>query len=163
MFARLLLAALLAAAPASAQGKKGSNSNSNSMGEYRPQQRQTKFDLFAEKLKLNKEQKEEASTALAAAMEESAPVREDLDKSRVAIASALIDGKSGDDIKKPTDDYAAAAAKMTGIEVKAFSKVYASLKPNQQAKAGQAFDLLAEVLEQGGSGGARGGRGRGRQ
>lgn len=164
MFAKLFLAALLAAALASAQGKKGSNNNNpDTMGTYRPQPRQTKFGLFTEKLKLNKEQKEEATATVAAAIEESAPVREDLDKSRVALASALIDGKTGDDLKKPADDYTAAAARMTAIEVKAFSKVYASLKPNQQSKAGQAFELLAEVLEQVGAGGERSGRGRGRQ
>lgn len=164
MFGRLLLAALLAAALASAQGKKGGGrSNSDDMGGYRPAPRQSKWEMFADKLKLNKEQQDEARAALSAALEESAPVRADLDKSRVAIASALLEGKSGDDVKKLMDDYTAAQAKMTGAEVKAFSRVYASLKPNQQAKAGQAFELLAEVLDQVGTGAGRGGRGRGRQ
>lgn len=162
MFARLLLAALLAAMLASAQGKKGGGNNTNPMGEYRPQPRQSKFDLFAEKLKLNKEQKDEARTILSAAMEESLPVRQELEKSRVAIASALIDGKSADEVKKTMDDYTSAAAQLTGVEAKAFSKLYASLKPNQQPKAGQAFDLLAQVLDPPASG-ERGGRGRGRQ
>jgi len=165
MFARLLLAALLAATMASAQGKKGGGNNTNSMGDFRPAPRQTKFELFADKLKLSKEQKDEALTILNAAMEESVPMRQELEKSRVAIASALIDGKSADEVKKTMDDYTSAAAQMTGVEAKAFSKLYASLKPNQQPKAGQSFDLLAQVLDgpaSGGSGG-RGGRGRGRQ
>ncbi len=161
MFVRLLLVTLLAAALASAQGKKGggSKSNADGMGEFRPPQRQSKIDQFADKLKLNKEQKDETNAALSAAVEESAPVRMDLDKSRVAIAGALIEGKSPDEVKQLLDQYATVAAKMTGIEVKAFSRVYASLKPNQQPKAGQAFELMAEALDTLGSGGGRGGRG----
>ena len=135
--------------------------SSDSMGDFRPPPRQTKYEQFVDKLKLNKEQKDEAMSALSAALEESAPVRADMDKSRVAITSALLDGKSGDEVKKLMDEYAAATAKMTAVEVKAFSRVFASLKPNQQAKAGPSFELLAEVLDQAIAGaGARGGRGR---
>jgi hypothetical protein len=53
---------------------------------------------------------------------------------------------------------------MTGIEAEAFGKLCALLKPNQQAKAPQAFELLVGVLAGGGQGGGMGGgseRGRG--
>jgi hypothetical protein len=51
---------------------------------------------------------------------------------------------------------------MTSIEAEAFGKLYALLKPNQQAKAPQAFELMAGLFAGGGmQGGA--GRGRGRQ
>ena len=50
---------------------------------------------------------------------------------------------------------------MTGVEVKTFQRIVAILKPNQVAKAPEAFDLMAEIfVPQGGGGG--GGRGRGR-
>ena len=166
MFVRLLLAVLLAATLAAAQGKKGGGSKGggDGMGEYRPPERQSKIEQFADKLKLNKEQKDEANAALSAALEESAPVRAEMDKSRVAIAGALIDGKGSDEVKKLTADYAAVAARWTSVEVKAFSRIYASLKPNQQARAGQAFQLMAEALDTlGAGGGGGGGRGRGRQ
>ena len=52
--------------------------------------------LFADKLKLSREQREQTNSALAAAMQESTPARADMDNSRVAFASALIDGKSAD-------------------------------------------------------------------
>jgi alanyl-tRNA synthetase len=172
MFVRLLLTAILATTLASAQrgggggggrGGGGGGGAGGGGGMMMPQ-RQSKANQFADKLKLSKEQQEEANTALMAAVQELAPVRAEMDKSRVAIAGALIEGKGGDELKKLMDEYASAAAQMTGIEVKAFSKVYASLKPNQQAKAGQAYELLAEALDSmGGGGGGRGGRGRGRQ
>ena len=62
MFRRVLLATLLAASLAFAQGKKGGGSKggmADGMGEFRPQ-RQSKIEQFGDRLKLNKEQKEEA-------------------------------------------------------------------------------------------------------
>ena len=167
MFGRLLLTALLAATMASAQRSGGGGGRNSGMGEgtgsSMMQRRQSKLELFAEKLKLSREQREETNSALAAAMEESAPARADMDKARVAYATALLDGKSADEVKKISDDYTSAAARMAAIEAKTFSKVYASLKPNQQSKAGQSFELLAEAFEQAAAGGGREGRERGRQ
>ena len=39
---------------------------------------------------------------------------------------------------------------MTSIEAEAFGKLYALLKPNQQAKAPQAFELMAGMFAGGG-------------
>ena len=50
---------------------------------------------------------------------------------------------------------------MTGIEAEAYGELYALLKPNQQAKAPQAFELMAGIFAGGMPGGA--GRGRGGQ
>ena len=86
-------------------------------------------------------------------------MRAELDKQRAQIAGAMIDGKTGDDLNKALADYAAAAAQMTKVEAEAFAKIYALLKPNQQAKADQAFELMAGMFA-GGQGG-RGGRGNG--
>jgi Spy/CpxP family protein refolding chaperone len=128
--------------------------------------RPSKLEQFADKLKLTKEQKDDLVTVLTAAMEQSAPLRGQLDQGRVQIAGAMIEGKSPDDLKKLMDDYTSLAAQLTDIEAKTFGKIYESLKPNQQAKAGQAFELLAAVIDRPGGGGGRGGRGgsgRGRQ
>ena len=164
MFARLLLTAVLAATLVSAQGKKGGggmgggSGMSPGMGAQRP----SKFEQFADKLKLTKEQTQDVVGMLRAAMEQSAQLRDQMDKGRVAIAGAMIEGKGSDDLKKLQDDYTSLAAQMTDIEAKTFGKIYESLKPNQQSKAGQAFELLVAVLEPAG-GGRSGGRGRGKQ
>jgi Spy/CpxP family protein refolding chaperone len=165
MFVRLLLTAVLAATLVSAQGKKGGGGGmgGGGMAPGMGAQRPSKFEQFADKLKLTKEQKQDLQGMLSAAMEQSAPLRDQMDKGRVAIAGAMIEGKSGDDLKKLLDDYTSLAAQMTDIEAKTFGKVYESLKPNQQSKAGQAFELLVAVLEPVGGGGRAGGRGRGRQ
>jgi alanyl-tRNA synthetase len=166
MFVRLLLTAVLATALMSAQGggKKGGGGGGmgGGMGSGMSAPRPSKFEQFADKLKLTKEQKQDVQTMLSAAMEQAAPLRDQMDKGRVSIAGAMIEGKGGDDLKKLMDDYTSLAAQMADIEAKTFGKVYESLKPNQQSKAGQAYELLVAVMEPVG-GGRAGGRGRGRQ
>lgn len=175
MVVRLFLTAVLAAGLASAQrggGAGGGGENgmggdglgmsagggTGGMGGGGGARRQSKEELFFDKLKLNKEQKEEAATILSAAREKAAPVREQLIKGR-QIVVGLIMQKREDDVKKLMADYAIVASQMTGIEADAFGKIYALLKPNQQTKAPQAFELMAGMFAGGGMPG--GGRGRG--
>jgi hypothetical protein len=174
MLARTVLAAILATTMALAQrgggmgGEGGAGESgagvggggrmgSSGMESGTPRvQRQSKLDTIAEKLKLNKEQKDQVQTIFLAALEESRPLGEQIMKSREAIAGAMITGKSEDDIKKMLDEYAGLSAQMTGIETKAFAKVYALLKPNQQKNAPVAFEIMAGMF------GARAGGGTGR-
>jgi len=122
-------------------------------------QRQSKADQIADKLKLNKDQKEQLQKIFDAGREEAGALRESLSKARLGVADALLNNKSDDDVKKAQEVYAAEVAKATAVEAKAFAKIYALLKPNQQSKAGQAWDLMADIFSAGGRGG--GGRQRG--
>jgi hypothetical protein len=176
MVVRFFLTVILAAGFASAQGGRGgggggfgdegmgggSGMNGGGMGGGMPQmRRQTKEERLFDKLKLNKDQKEQAGQILSAAMEKAAPTREMLTKGRIAIANAITGKASEDDLKKLLGEYSAVSATMTGIEADVFAKLYALLKPNQQSKAPQAFELLAGMFDGGGMQG--GGRGRGGQ
>jgi Spy/CpxP family protein refolding chaperone len=175
MFKRLLMASLVAAAMAYAQdgmggmgGGSGRPGRGGDMGAMPPgagMQRQrtpSKPEQMADKLKLNKEQKDQLETILSAAREKAGPVRQQMDKQRAAIATAFIQGKSGDDVDKLLADYTAIASQMTSVETEAFGKIYAMLKPNQQGKAGQAFELMAGMFTQQSRGGQGRGRGEGR-
>jgi LTXXQ motif family protein len=174
MLVRLLLTAVLAAGLASAQrgggggggdegGMGGGGGRGGDMGGTMPQVRRlTKSEMLMEKLKLNKEQKEEAATILSAAMEKAAPARDQLIRGRMVIANAITSKSSDEDIKKLLSQYTTVCATMTNIEAEAFGKLYALLKPNQQAKAPQAFELMAGMFAGGGPGGGMGGQGRGR-
>ena len=163
MFARLLLTAALFSTLALAQGGMkgggggGMNDMGGGMGGGMPRgQRPSRFDQVADKLKLNKEQKEQAQTIVDAAREEAAPLRESVAKARLGIADALVNAKGDDEVKKAQDAYAAEVVKMTGVEAKAFGKIYALLKPNQQSKAPLAWDLMADMFSSSGRGGGRG-------
>lgn len=169
---RVMLAALVVAGLASAQpggmegmgggGSRGGDRNGmgeNTGGNMQPARRQTRMEMFADKLKLKGDQKSDVERILSAAAEKASPVRDQLNEARKAVANAILSKASDDDIKKALADYASVSAQMTGIEADAFGKIYALLKPNQQSKAAQAFELLAGVFVGGGGGG---GMGRGR-
>lgn len=131
------------------------------MGNTRAQ-KETKGEQIASKLKLSKDQKTEFESTMEAAYQEAGPVRTQLAKSRADLANAVLAGKLADEIAQFTKAYTSAEAQMTGLEVKAFQKVYATLKPNQTSRAPEAFDLMAGILDPAAAGGGRGGgRGRG--
>jgi hypothetical protein len=169
MFIKLLLAATMATALAFAQGGDDTGGMSgggggrgggmgDDMGGMPRMQRQTPFDIFADRLKLTKDQKTEAQTVLVDAMKESAPLRQQMAQGRAAIANSILGNKSVDDQKKAVDAYTSIVAQVTGIETKAFAKVCAMLKPNQQGKAAAAFEAMAGIFNASPGGGGRRGR-----
>ena len=171
MFIRLLLTAMMATTLAFAQGgggmgddMGGTGGRGGGMGDdtggMPRMQRQAPFDIFAEHLKLNKDQKTEALTVLGDALKESGPLRQQLMQAKLDIAKAMLGGASADDLKKTMDTYTSVATQLTGLETKAFAKVCATLKPNQQGKAASAFELMAGmfIAPAGGAGGRSGGR-----
>jgi len=135
MFGRLLLTGLLAVGFAAAQddmgGMSGGRGSVGGMGGGRDmgaslgggRRRPNRVEQIADKLKLNKDQKEEFSKILSAARERASSVRLEMDKSRAKLAGAYIDGKSGEDVDKLTAAYAGVAAQMAKIEAEAFAKV----------------------------------------
>ena len=120
--------------------------------------RLSKLEMFEEKLKLNKEQKEEVQTAYSATMEKAAPLSGIISQGRQVIVNAILAGKSADDVNKMFSEYAMVSSQMTAAEAEFFSKVCAMLKPNQKSKAPAAFELVAGMFTGGGMGGRRGGR-----
>jgi hypothetical protein len=175
MFKRLLMAGILAAGLASAQDEMGGGGGSRGGGGGRGgdemgggggvRRRVGKLELFVDKLKLNNQQKEEAQRTLNAALERLGAPRAEMENRRAKIAGAIIDGKPAGEVAKLTAEFAEMSAQVMKIEADAFAKVWATLKPNQQSKADQAFELLTGVFAQAGrarGGGPGGGMGRGR-
>ena len=176
MLVRVLVIATMAATLAFAQGGGGMGGDDtggmgggggrgggmgDESGAMPRMQRQAPFDIFADRLKLNKDQKPEALAAISDALKESGPLRQQLLQAKLNMAKAMLAGASADDLKKTTDAYASLSAQVTGVETKAFAKVCALLKPNQQGKAASAFELMAglfNVSAGGGGGGRAGGR-----
>ncbi len=141
MFFKLILVAVLAASLASAQGKKGGGSQTGEIPAMPRAQRVARFETIADKLKLNKEQKEEASNIFDAAQEAAAPLNEQIANGRNQITGAIIQGQnSGEGFNKLLSDYTGVLTQMAVVEATAYGKLYAILKPNQQAKAEQVFD-----------------------
>lgn len=175
MFSRICLAVLFTAGLTLAQGMggggggmggggrdNGMGGGMDGMGGGMPMHRQTKLELVADKLHLNKEQKEKLTDIVSAALEEARPVTEDLGNGRGAIVTAMIQGKSAGEIGKMMEQYKGLLAQKAAIEAKAFGKLYAMLEPKQQAKAGAVFAEQMDGLldSRGGRGAGRSGRGR---
>lgn len=161
MVGRLILAALMAAGLLAAQGK-GSKGGSTNMGSPMPQrQTQSKMDQIADKLKLNKEQKEEVANILNAAAETASPLNQQINNGRQQIVGAMVNGKdNGDDYAKLMGAYTAVLAQMDNAEATAYGKIYALLKPNQQKNGEAVFtDVMAGIFARSAGGG--GGRKRG--
>jgi Spy/CpxP family protein refolding chaperone len=149
MSSRIFVAGILAAATAFAQWGHRSEDPSGGM----LAQRQSQLDQFAEKLKLNKEQRAEAEKIIDAGREEIGPFQQKLIEARKNLAVALIGGQSGDAIDKLTQTYTSFSVQAKAVEAKAFGKMCALLKPNQQSKAVPNFGLMAQLVEQGEMGG----------
>ncbi len=143
-------------------GRGDQNAGMPPVGNFRPQ-KESKADQIVSKLKLSKDQKAEFESILEVSYQDADPVRKQLAQGRAALANATLSGQSADDIAKITTAYTTVEAQMTGLEVKAFQKIYALLKPNQTTHAPEAFDLMAGILDTAAGGrGMGGGRGRGR-
>jgi hypothetical protein len=101
---------------------------------------------FADMLKLDeKKQIPAVETIFTEAARAAAPVALEIGKAREKMLAAQLSG-SADDVTAAKAAYVAAAARMTAIETGAYSRVYAILKPNQQAKTAEAFPLMAGLF-----------------
>jgi hypothetical protein len=118
-------------------------------------------EQMIDRLKLDsKTQAPEARLVLMDASRDAAPVAQKMLEIRQRLANLALQNKT-DEMPAATDAYAAAAAEMAGIEARAFAKIYALLKPNQQPNAPQAFAVMAGMFQPNpgrGGGGGRGGQ-----
>jgi hypothetical protein len=135
--------------------ERGGDMGAGAGAAMRPQ-RQNPFDLFAEKLKLSKDQKTEAGTILQDAVKEIAPVQQKMQQARQDLAGALINGQTGEPVEQLVKTYSTLAAQNSAIEARAFGRICKMLKPNQEKNASQAFEIMAGMFERP-RGGSRGG------
>src|SRR5437016_2554822 len=112
MVMRFLLAAVLACGVASAQGGRGGGGGGDDMGGgggglggagggmgegmgggMRAAQKPTKAEQFFDKVKMNKDQKEEAVKILGEAAQKASPLRDQITKGRQLIATSILQKK----------------------------------------------------------------------
>lgn len=128
------------------------------------QQKQTKAEMMISRLKLNKDQTSEFVSILQSTAKDASPVIQEVAQSRDRLVNAMLNGKSEADLAPLRKALSEAQFQMTGVEVKAFQRIVGLLKPNQVAKAPEAFELMADIFMPvpntgGGGRGRRGGGG----
>jgi len=133
MFYRLLLIGVLLSGLGFGQGKKGGGGSDMGSGSPMPAAMPTKFDNMSNALNLTKDQKKAVKTMLDDGAKEAAPLRDQLSKSRLAIAEAIQNKKSQDDINPAVSASAAVATQLEKLEMSTFAKIYTSLDENQKA------------------------------
>ena len=109
-------------------------------------QKETKADLIVNRLKLSGDQKSEFTTILESTAKDAGPMIQQLLRARQDIANALIKGKSDADLAPLNQALSDAQFQMTGVEVETFQRLVALLKPNQVAKAPEAFDMMSDIF-----------------
>ncbi len=118
----------------------------------------TPFQHFVNRLRLDtRSQLPAVHETFSAALKEAAPVGQEMLQLRQQLVNLALANRR-DEMKPVVDAYAAAAARMTGIETRAFVSVYATLKPNQQSGAPEAFAVIAGMFHPAPRGGGRGGQ-----
>jgi Spy/CpxP family protein refolding chaperone len=107
---------------------------------------ENKLDRIGNMLHLNREQKNSVKEIFDAAQKEADPLREEVQKSRAAIATAILAEKGQDEVDRLLAANGNLMAQMTGIELKAFAKVVAKLTADQQKRVGPVFAFMSGMF-----------------
>lgn len=133
-----LVAATLSAVPAAAQGRGGGGGGNAPAGSFE----RGRLGLIEDSFALKKEQTKQVKTILDEAAKSAAPVRDQLAKSRAAIAAAIHAKKTQADVDAAVNTYGMHAAAMTAIEMKAMARVIQSLDKDQRANTAAVSSLF---------------------
>ncbi len=145
MLKRILIVTLAVASVALAQGKKGGGGGGGGQAPMMGAS-VSKMDMFTQILKLDKDEKKQVKTVMDEAQKEAMPVRDQMEKGRLAIATAVAANKQ-DDVDAAIKTYATAETQMAGLEMGAFAKIYQALDKEQQAKSPQVFAMFPGIFK----------------
>ncbi len=107
---------------------------------------ETKLDRLGDMLRLSRDQKNGAKEIFDAAQKEAAPLRDEIQKSRGAIAIALLSQKPQAEVDQLLANHGSLMAQMTGLELRAFAKLCSTLNADQQKRVGPAFTFMTGMF-----------------
>jgi hypothetical protein len=117
------------------------------MGDMGMASSQNRLDIIEGILKLNHDQRKQVKNILDEGQKEAAPVRDQIVKTELDLGEAAASGKSQDDIDKEAGACGTLQAQMTGIEMKAFARIYQTLDKDQQQNAGRVFFMMQGIFK----------------
>jgi hypothetical protein len=150
MAIRMLSITLLAAGLAVAQGGHGGgggNRNGGGMQGDMGMSRPEPMDQLAQMLKLNKDQKKDVKGIMDETQKEVTPLRENITKSREQIAAEIEGGKSQAEVDQAVKSFADLEAQVSGVEAKAFTKIFSGLDADQKTNAQALVNTLMFMHE----------------
>ena len=148
MFGKILVIGILAVTLASAQRGGGGGRGSRGMDGMGavPMGPGNRMDIFANMLKLTKDQKKNVKSTMDEAQKEATPLHEQIVKSRDAIASAVAAGKGQEEVTPLVNAEAALETQMEAIELKAFAQIYKTLDTEQQPQVAAVFRMMKGIF-----------------
>jgi len=144
MWTRLFIVGIAVSTLAFAQGKKGGGGGGGNSPMM--QQSTSRMDQFTQILKLDKDEKKAVKTIMDDAQKEATPVKDQMEKGRLAIAQAVAGGKQ-EEIDAAVKGYAGVETQMAGIEMNAFAKLYNALDKEQQQKSPQIYQMMPGIFK----------------
>ena len=148
-FTRYLAAAVLTAGATFAQSAPAQPANPAQPGHpaFRAM-RARRLARMAQFLSLTNAQKEQAKAAFQQARQQAQPIRTQLQQNRQALADAVKAGKSDTEIQSLANTTGTLMGQLVAIRTGAFAKVYATLTPDQKAKADQWREQMRNRFQQ---------------
>jgi hypothetical protein len=141
---------LLLATSALAQrggGGGGRGGNGMGIGDGAPSGPANRLEIFANMLKLSKDQKRDVKTILDDGQKEANPLRDQMVKSRDSIAAAVQEGKSADQVKPLIIAHAGLEGQMVEIEMKSFFGIAKTLEPDQRSQLSNFFHVIKGLFQ----------------
>src|SRR5689334_11952585 len=144
-FLCVVLTGFLLATSAFAQrggGGGGRGGGDMSAGEMPRSGPTNRIDMIANMLKLSKDQKNQVKSVMDESQKQANPIRDEMAKSREAIATAVEGGKSQDEVNQLVSRYSELQGQMTEIEAKSFVAIAKSLEPDQRGNLSVLFRMF---------------------
>jgi hypothetical protein len=145
LLSRLFIVGILVSTLAFAQGK-GSKGGGSGNSPMMQQGSVSRMDQFTQILKLDKDEKKAVKTIMDDAQKDATPVKDQMEKGRLAIAQAVAGGKQ-EEIDAAAKSYAGVETQMAGIEMNAFAKIYNALDKEQQQKSPQIYQMMPGIFK----------------
>jgi len=145
MRTKLLIVGLAVSTLAFAQGKGSKGGGGGNTPMMQPGA-VSRMDQFTQILKLDKDEKKTVKSIMDDAQKDATPVKDQMEKGRLAIAQAVVGGKQ-EEIDAAAKSYAASATQMAGIEMNAFAKIYKAIDREQQQKVPQIYAMMPGIFK----------------
>ena len=97
-------------------------------------------------LHLSRDQKKSVQQICDAAQKEAAPLREQIDASRVKVAEAMVNQKSQAEIDELLATHGTLLAQMTGVELRAFAQIVRTLKEDQKKSLAPLLNMMTGLF-----------------
>jgi hypothetical protein len=151
MFVRILLMLLLSAglvSLASAQrGGAGGGHGEGDVGRgFGGPTGESRLDRIADMLHLSRDQKKSVQQICDLAQKEAAPLREQIDASRVKVAEAMVNQKDQAEIDQLLAAHGTLLGQMTGVEVRAFAQLVGALKEDQKKRLAPLLTMMTGMF-----------------